>query len=86
MLILLQFLNHFQEAIIPYFLLKYARKVKATHANALFLFSVLMLIENFCSPHLKLRRLFILLIVECFTFYTTSIAHTSMEILLLHEK
>lgn len=44
MLILLQFLNHFQEAIIPYFLLKYARKVKAAHPNSLILFSVLLLI------------------------------------------
>ncbi|XP_059485668.1 anoctamin-10 isoform X2 [Neocloeon triangulifer] len=33
MLILLQFLNHFQEAIIPYFLLKYARKVSILLGN-----------------------------------------------------
>jgi hypothetical protein len=61
MLILLQFLNHFQEAIIPYFLLKYARKVKAAHPNSLILFSVLLLTETFCCPRLKLRRIFILL-------------------------
>ncbi|XP_065353093.1 anoctamin-10 isoform X3 [Cloeon dipterum] len=56
MLILLQFLNHFQEAIIPYFLLKHARKVKEAHLNGVIFFLSFFVIKAATrSPNQRLR-------------------------------